>query len=616
MNLLKKRKAQKNILYTLFFPYMILFIITFFILAVFFVSNESKKIKNTSMTSIVNNVNSISDSLDVTINGLDMVSQNIIYSNLIKEHFMIHLNNKENMDDSSIQMQNWHNLKNNQALYDLLTALIGSRVPVDQVNLYSLNGVVFSAGLNNSTKSENVSTKKWYQTVTDLSGKKYVFLDKNVDLKRFFSYSGGEYFLSLSRMYYSTLNSPQGIVEVEKSFVGILDIINAINYTYKEKVYLYDSDGKMIYPQSDTKEAPDYIHILQDKTLPATKTDSVSYKYIKSTRQHLLYQHSSYSKFTTLIVVENIELMKPLYRYLATIFLILLFVCAATIILSFIIARRICAPLNKMHLQLRTFQLTGDIKQSDLEKIETNVTELNTLYQAFIKMKEKAKIAMENELLLQSREMQSRMLALHAQMNPHFLYNSLSTIQAMADEDMNEEIILMCQNISRMLRYISANEDQLVNLSEEVSHTKDYMECMKIRYFNELSFSISIPDEMLSCKIPKLCLQLIVENAIKFTTTTKAPWYIHISGSISTSHWELQIRDNGPGFSKEKLEELYQRVAEVNKTGTLPNLEINGMGLLNIYMRFKILYKGNHIFRFSNHAEKGAIVTIGSSSND
>jgi sensor histidine kinase YesM len=608
-----KQKPKKTIMHTLFIPYVMLFILSFIIIAVFFVITESKKIRDHSMTSIENNVISISDTLDTTIDGLDMVSQNIIFSNLIKKHFSTYRSFYDETNTYKNELKSWYNVQNNKTLYDLLTALIGSKVPVDQVNLYSLDGGVFSAGLNNITAKDNVKKKEWYPTVTALSGKKYVYLESNSDLEHFFSYSNGGYFLSLSRMYYNSLNSPQGIVEVKKSFANILNVINHIHYAYQEQVYIYDSDGKCIYPLTPKKDDIDYYSMIQNKDLPETKATSLPYKYFKKKQQHLLYQQSSYSGFNTIIVVDNKALMKPIYQYLITMLLILFFICTATIVLSYVIARRICMPLNKMHQQLQAFHLTGDIRSSNFQEIHINVTEINTLYQAFIKMQEQAKVSMKNELLLQSREMQSKMLALQAQMNPHFLYNSLSTIQAMADEEMNEEIINMCQNISRMLRYISANDNPLVHLSDEIRHTKDYMECMRIRYSNELSYTISLPDELLLQKIPKLCLQLIVENAIKFTTSIKAPWHIHISGNMTSTHWEIQIKDNGPGFTEEKLQELNQKVLEINETGSLPNLEINGMGLMNIYIRFKLLYKGSHIFRFCNHATQGAIVTIGNS---
>ena len=134
---------------------------------------------------------------------------------------------------------------------------------------------------------------------------------------------------------------------------------------------------------------------------------------------------------------------------------------------------------------------------------------------------------------------------------------------------------------------------------------------MRIRHGDDLSFEIRAPETMNQFKIPKLCLQLVVENAIKFSTKTRPPWQISVTDQLFPDSWELQVIDNGPGFTEEKLAELQEEINEINRTGTLPNLEINGMGLMNIYIRFKMLYHENHIFRLANHEPHGAVVTIG-----
>ena len=74
---------------------------------------------------------------------------------------------------------------------------------------------------------------------------------------------------------------------------------------------------------------------------------------------------------------------------------------------------------------------------------------------------------------------------------------------------------------------------------------------------------------------------------------------------------EILIKDNGAGFKDEDIDSINEKIEYINETSLLPSLELNGMGLMNIYMRFKTLYKGNHIFRIGNLATGGAIVTIG-----
>ena len=112
--------------------------------------------------------------------------------------------------------------------------------------------------------------------------------------------------------------------------------------------------------------------------------------------------------------------------------------------------------------------------------------------------------------------------------------------------------------------------------------------------------------------IPKLCLQLIVENSVKYTTkNVKAPWKISVTGKVTGIYWEISVKDNGKGFTEEDIKEINDKIDYINKTDLLPDLEINGMGLMNIYIRFKTLYHGKHIFRVSNVADGGALVTIG-----
>jgi hypothetical protein len=96
---------------------------------------------------------------------------------------------------------------------------------------------------------------------------------------------------------------------------------------------------------------------------------------------------------------------------------------------------------------------------------------------------------------------------------------------------MDDEIVVMCQSMANLLRYISADSEQLVPLNTELSYTENYLTCMIICYQEDLTYSIEVHEEMREVKIPKLCIQLLVENAIKFSTTIKSPWHIKIKGS-------------------------------------------------------------------------------------
>ncbi|MDW2797777.1 histidine kinase [Clostridium boliviensis] len=603
-----KRAKKKSIMTTLFLPYTALFITVILSFTAHTVINETGKIKVNAFSSLQNNAAMIMGSFDSVIHDLDTVSQNIIYSNLIKEKFGVYINYQDNALSSD---EIYENINNTKILFDLIIAMIGPNSPADQTYLYSLDYGKFGVGLDNTSSKERVTEKDWCSQVIQAKGKKFIYCDKDDTLGRFYSYSGDNFFVSLCRMYYSPLNIPQGIVEVKKSFKSISGAVNTFSSPYKEHVYIFNPEGKTIYQTGDLNTSVNYYELIRaHKDIPSKGSGSDPI-FLKQENKYLIFSSSDYTGFTTALVIDNRMLMQPVYQYLITALILLFSVMLITIMVSYLISRRIATPLYKIYHQVRAFQLTGEEKNVEFEDIEIGITEVNTLYQAFLKMQRQARKSMERELQLQNSDMQSRMLALQAQMNPHFLYNSLATIQAMADENMNSEIILMCQTISRILRYISSDSEQMVLLADELNHTRDYLECMKVRYCESLQFQFDIPEKMHQVRLPKLCLQLIVENAIKYSTRSSPPWNVKILGIMTSTYWELQIRDNGPGFSNEDLEKLKNQIDLIEKNGVLPNLEIDGMGLMNIYIRFKILYRGNHIFKLSNNVPHGAIVVIG-----
>ena len=209
------------------------------------------------------------------------------------------------------------------------------------------------------------------------------------------------------------------------------------------------------------------------------------------------------------------------------------------------------------------------------------------------------------------------MLALQSQMNPHFRYNSLATLSAMAEEGMTSEISQMCMDITAILRYISSNKQTVSTLEDELEHAIRYLNCLKLRFGDALTFDVDVEDEMLEITMPKLCIQLLVENAVKFTTqSTPPPWHITIEGFMDRTEWCVSVKDNGTGFSREVIDSLQEKINEIRKSGLLPSLELDGMGLMNIYIRFYLTYHAVFIFNLGNLPEGGAIVTIGGKIND
>ncbi|MBR3634654.1 MAG: histidine kinase [Lachnospiraceae bacterium] len=599
-------KSKKSVRTTLQFVFFLLVTVVFLVYISYFIISESWKIKTQAFETVSRDTQTASAFMDEEIKSVNTVMQNVAYSNLVKEHFLVYMNRPFSSGDG-----NYSEMQNIKVLTDLLTAIMGPSRPVDQIYLYSLEGGCVGVGLDNSNTSDHVDDKPWYDDLKNSENNRLVFCDRDERLTKFFTYEDGSRFLTVASVYQSTYYKPQGVIEVKHSISSLISKLKKIDTgAYNEKIYIYDQTGKSIYSFTNDNMAEKFASLVTGNEQPAyDEPRHISY----NGNTHLFVNTSSYSGFTTVIAIDNNDVYRPIYDYIKANLLIFTGFIVLILLLSYVVSRIITIPVMKMYSNISSLHTDKEsMLTGSLEKIDTNIIELDTLYSAVMDMHDRAKASMNREIVLNNQRLQSQILALQSQMNPHFLYNSLATISAMADEGMNDEVTKMCQTISRILRYISSDKDPLVPVNEDVSHAKDYLECMKMRYEDDLIYSISIPDEMKDIKIPKLCLQLIVENSIKYATkNVRAPWIISIDGRMTGIYWEITVKDNGPGFNEADLKEINDKIEYINKTDMLPGLEINGMGLMNIYIRFKTLYHGKHIFRVSNYAEGGALVTIG-----
>jgi len=582
---------------SMFFTYAIILITACLIYYTYFIVFEVQKVEKQTLATISQNAVTIGDAIDGQLEQLNMVTMNVAYSNIVKSTFAQY-NNSNNLAESDY-------FNNTKMLGDLLIAIIGPDFPADQINLYSLDNGIFASGISNGYYSNVTKDMPWYQEVMDASGYK-VIKDTGEDV-RLSMYYNGEYkrsFISLLRVYYNVFNNPQGIVEAKKSSDSVFASALSHKAIYGEKIYVFDSTGSLVFPIT----GDDYNFYYENSIKILENGNPTQSVKSENGTEVLACNRSDFSGFTTIVSLPQSNLYSNVWEYFRNTAIITLLLMLFCMVVAYFAARHITNPIDNIFKQVTSFKLDQEHKKTN---IHTKIYELNSLNDGFFDMQEKLRDSINRQMLLQNQEMQSKMLALQSQMNPHFLYNSISAIQSMAEQGMDKEIVTMCQSMASLLRYISSDSDQLVPLKTELSHTENYLACMIVRYQEDLSYSIDVPDEMLDVKIPKLCIQLLVENAIKFSTTIKPPWHIIIRGfMVETTHY-ISVIDNGPGFDQDTIHDIEAKIRQIDESGLLPSLEIKGMGLMNIYIRLKILNSNDTTFKLENLVGGGASVTIG-----
>ena len=578
-------KKGKSIRRVFFGTYTVIIILSFFVLAAVLSLLQLSEIRSRTLNRLEQESRAAALSVNREIDQMRTMAMNISYTTRMQDRLVLPKAAGES-----------------EKLSAILSMIILPNRPIDQINVYTLDGMRISSGLINQVVPAGPEDQIWYADLTD-TGRTQTLLYTGQDesLAKFSTDPYGREFLTLAMNNYDNFGIFCGYIEIRQRVSRLTGIFSAFGTEYGEQLYFYDQEGQLIWPRKKTEDR--LFEEARQKGFPGEWTGYGG---------GMIRCEAVSGSFYLITGVQAENLLRPARKQILIIFGTALAVLILTIVFSHLTSRRITGPIAEICNQITDIDIEHP---APLPELKTDVLELQTLHQVFDRMQGTLSGHVAKLLELQNQEMQSRILALQAQMNPHFLYNSLQALQAMSEEGMNGEISEMCQAMASILRYISSDSAQKVPLEDEIKHTREYLRCMEIRYQGDLAWEISIPAEMNHVLVPKLCVQLLVENAIKFTTARRPPYRVEIRGILRNSVCELYIRDNGPGFEAETLDALEEQMREIQRTGKLPSLKINGMGILHVYIRFRLLYD-DFMFRLENNPEGGACVMIGVGINE
>ncbi len=249
--------------------------------------------------------------------------------------------------------------------------------------------------------------------------------------------------------------------------------------------------------------------------------------------------------------------------------------------ISTFIAGRIVRPL-------RTLQQNMSIVQKGRFDIRLNVTstdEIGQLTRSFNQMTDRIETLVNDVYKAEIIRKEAQLKALHSQINPHFLYNTLDSMNAIAMIENVPLLSRMSRMLADMFRYsISHSNDQVVPLRDELEQIKRYVEIQQIRYDYKFHLMLSIPEQLLDYRIPKLTLQPIVENAVYHgLEMITDEGMLAIIVYETNSGINIEVFDNGCGMKPEQLEMVRQKLTE-------PIDYADHLGLANVQQRIQLHY--------------------------
>ena len=197
---------------------------------------------------------------------------------------------------------------------------------------------------------------------------------------------------------------------------------------------------------------------------------------------------------------------------------------------------------------------------------------------------------------------------LQAQINPHFLYNTLDNIVWLAEDDRKEDVEGIATSLSTFFRTALSGGRDVISIREEEMHIRAYLEIQQFRYRDMLTYEIAIDPDCLDCMILKMTLQPVVENALYHGIKNKrGGGRISITGSIEGDRVRLCVADTGIGMTREQLTELIRMVDGVGPAASADN---SHFGLSNVAERLRLNYGESSGLVFKSTYSEGTQVEI------
>lgn len=287
-------------------------------------------------------------------------------------------------------------------------------------------------------------------------------------------------------------------------------------------------------------------------------------------------------------------LMDDMFSSTTTIMLICTVVC---VILSLFLSGAITKPLHRIRSKIDTLQLESlepNMRSKSNDEIGMLINSINNMAQRITSSKE--------ELFRMSEEMRrAEYRAIELQINPHFLYNTLSTINYLTDRSEHNKVKQVVEALSTLFRISVNSGREQVRIKDEIRHVQCYLEILSIRHESEFSYQIDIEPSILDYYMIKILLQPLVENAIQhgIREGEVKGGFIRITAYQNDERVVFEVADNGKA-TQEKIEEL-NRVIEHEEL--YPQY---GIGMLNVHKRVSYYY--NHDFGLSYSKRNGMTV--------
>lgn len=520
--------------------------------------NMRDTIKKNAITSVSDSIRHADESLNVMLKEIDRLNTVVA-------------TNKNTVIDTIMSPNeeiSYEWFQEQKRITEFLSGLIDYKPHISRIAVIGLNGKVFFSG------------GPWIDR-TFLDTEMMDYMLKQGERHAYFKRSDTSEAIAVGRVLRYNRETI-GVVMVDMNYEFIRTTYG-VKPTADSILYVLDEQRQLVF-QSDS--APSTISEKMTRVVYDTEESSDAEGTVERTidgkRYIVVSRKSEFTGWTTRALIpldsllsESVKIRNLMVEVSVAVFVIVL------------IGSLQMSSQTTLHIRrLKTMMMRVKDGNLDFPRTEINTKdEIGDLYRVFISMVDELKRLMEGIRRSEKAKREAELTALQAQIRPHFLYNSLNTIKYLAKLNGVPNIEEVSGALVELMRGVLGNSGEFLTLREELDYVSSYVSIAKYRFMEPIPVEFQIEDEaLLDCRVLKLTLQPIVENALLhgFTPSVHGG-FVLIRVFEEDGDLKIEVMDNGKGMSKEKLEAL------MGDPAGAPS-RFSGMGVRNVHERIHRMF--------------------------
>ena len=382
-------------------------------------------------------------------------------------------------------------------------------------------------------------------------------------------------------------------VSLDLSFSGLSSYISNVSIGQRGYCFLMDADGNIVYhPQQQLL----YAGLKSEDTAALAAMEDGAWA-----DDTVIYSLNSVGdsgwrvvgvSYVDELVNRNVNEMIRLSFWLAAVVL-----CVA-LLTSLLLSKLLGRPLRGLAAAMESFESDADHFTYRPVGGTREVQELSASFEHMVlRIQQLMSTVREEEINLRKTELK----ALQAQINPHFLYNTLDSIAWMCEQGRNADAVKMVHALARLFRISISRGHELIPIAKEIEHAESYLQIQMYRYKNQFTYAFDVDPDCLGYYCNKITLQPIIENAINHGLDLMVEeGRIDVQARFDGEDIVFSVRDNGVGMSPEQIEAIMQS-EQTDRTG---------IGIRNVNDRLRIYFGKNYGLRITSEPDVGTCVEI------